>query len=99
MGDGIKNFYESMSTVPVEPTVFDLKAFQKALDAMPGAIDIPLFYSSKLIDPDTCYKMNADFGFSMLNFDKKAKVMYVCGTNVRDSLIKKGVAFQNYKPE
>jgi hypothetical protein len=32
-------------------------------------------------------------------FDKNAKTMYVCGINVRDALIKKGVAFENFKPE
>ena len=103
MGDGNKNFYESMptSTAPSTPSSFDQKAFIKALKAMPGAIDIPLFFSSTIIDPDACFQMKPDkmHFYAMINvIDKNTKTVYICGINVRDSLIKKGVAFQNYKP-
>ena len=107
MGDGNKNFYESMPTSTAltnKPTAFDQKAFQKALEAMPGAVDIPLFFTSKLLDPDACFKMDSKNWWCLFDihiysrFDKNTKTVYVCGKNVRDALIKKGVAFQNYKP-
>jgi hypothetical protein len=91
------------STVPVDITVLDLKAFHKMLKAVGESLTVPttLFFSSDLIDPNACYKMNPQTpGFLMLTcFDRKTKTVYVCGKNVRDALIKKGVAFQNYKEE
>lgn len=105
MGDGIKNFYESMSTSTYpngEPTTLNSKAFIKALKAMPGAVDIPLFFSSNVIGVDDCFKMNTDkINFYAIAgcFDKNTKTVYVCGNNIRDALIKKGVVFQNYRPE
>lgn len=64
--------------------------------------ETPLFYASELIDPDACYKMRPQqlSFYSMANcFDKNTKLVYVCGTNVRDALVQRGVAFVNYKPE
>jgi hypothetical protein len=35
----------------------------------------------------------------MTNFDNNTKTVYVCGKNAADALIKKGITFENYKPE
>jgi hypothetical protein len=66
--------------------------------------ETPLFFSSEVIDPDDCYAMQPEkvafYSMSHLFNDKNSKQCYVCGVNVRDALIKKGVAFENYpKPE
>jgi hypothetical protein len=66
--------------------------------------ETPLFFSSEVIDPDDCYAMQpakvAFYSMAHLFNDKNPKQCYVCGVNVRDALIKKGVAFENYpKPE
>ena len=64
--------------------------------------ETPLFFTSELIEDDACYEMRPDqisFYASANLFDKNTKLVYVCGKNVRDALIKKGVFFQNYKPE
>jgi hypothetical protein len=98
--DGNKNFYESMSTSATPDESFTVEKLHKMLELV--IPETPLFFSSNVIDPDACYKMKPEkvAFYSMEHlFDKNAKTMYVCGINVRDALIKKGVAFENFKPE
>jgi hypothetical protein len=94
---------DSLSTCTEPSPPPTVESISKMLAAVIPA-PLPLFYVSKFIDPDDCFKTNSeDFEFYSLKIgcpvDKNVKEVYICGTNVRDALIKKGVAFQNYEPE
>jgi hypothetical protein len=88
-------------TVPPPPITIE-KLRERITCIMPGPL--PLFYTSNIIDPDDCFKIAPGkllhwACYESFNFDKNIEEVYICGKNVRDSLIKKGVAFQNYNPE
>jgi hypothetical protein len=94
--------YASTQTTPenVHDDVLTLEKLHKMLELV--IPETPLFYVSEMIDPKACYKM-APPQIPFYSIDKTEKLVYICGIDIADALIKKGVAFENYpkpsKPE
>jgi len=78
-----------------------IDALNKAFKLIEGLPEIPLYFYSEMMKDDEIFKMEPSkiTIFPSFPLDNKSKTMYICGKNVRDTLIKEGVTFQNYNPE
>lgn len=103
MDDMTKKLIEGIGTSTTagtsDPAPFTYETMIKSINLIKMS---PLYYYSGLIPEDDVYKMNPkelNFYSSVCNFDRNTEVVYICGKNARDTLIKEGVQFENYKPE
>lgn len=87
------------TTAKEEPLTMDV--FSKAVRLIEGLPETPLYFYSNTLGDDDLYQMEPGqiSIFPLFPIDNNTKTMYICGKNVRDTLIKEGVTFQNYKPE
>ena len=100
--DNLKMIYGAGTcTTATKPEPLTIDVLNKAIKLIEGLPEIPLYFYSKILDDDEIFKMEPGQVsiFPFFPFDNNSKTMYVCGKNVRDTLIKEGVTFQNYKPK
>lgn len=94
-------FFLSKSTcTEAEPTTFSHDNIAEAIRMVEGLdLAMPKYFYSEHLEPDDVYKMEPGPAMLFFPFDRNIKVVYICGSNIRDALIDQGAVFENYKPE